>query len=239
MCKYLRILLLLTSVGFFTTSFALQVRSAKDNETLFFKISSREYTRIFVSGDRVLSVKGKENSYEIKEFNGKYDQGVLYLKPNLFYQKRPFSIFITTEQGHTYTLFLNPIDVPSENVEIKPVSASKKVAANWETNQSYQQLIIELMREMVGKKQPEGYAVIPLGDVKPKRLSSGLTMQLVTIYRGSYLEGEIWRLKNNSNHQMHLLPREFYQDNIRAASLIDETLNCGDETILYRVVSHE
>ena len=239
MSKYLRILLLLTSMGFINNSFALQVKSAKDNETLFFKVSAREYTRIFVSGDRVLSVKGKENSYEIKEFNGKYDQGILYIKPNSFYQKRPFSIFITTEQGHTYTLFLNPIDVPSENIEIKPVSASKKVAANWETNQSYQQLIIELMREMVSKKQPEGYAVIPLGDVKPKKLSSGLTMQLVTIYRGSYLEGEIWRLKNNSKHRMHLLPREFYQDNIRAASLIDETLNCGDETILYRVISHE
>lgn len=235
----IKIILLLICTTAFANSFALQVKAAKDNETLFFKISAREFTRIFVSGDRIISIKGKENSYELKEFNGKYDQGILYLKPDYYYQRRPFSIFITTEQGHTYTLFLNPIDVPSENIEVKPISASKRVAATWEANQSYTQLIIELMRQMVNNQRPEGYAVIPLGKVKPKRLSSGLTMQLLTIYRGSYLEGEIWRIKNTSNHRMNVLPREFYQENIRAASLIDESLNCGDETILYRVVSHE
>ncbi|MBX3709474.1 MAG: type-F conjugative transfer system secretin TraK [Gammaproteobacteria bacterium] len=239
MCKTIKIFLLLISLSGFTNSFALQAKAAKDNETLFFKISAREFTRIFVTGDRIISVKGKDNTYEIKEFNGKYDQGILYLKPSFYYQRRPFSIFITTEQGHTYTLFLNPIDVPAENVSIKPISASKRVASAWETNQSYTQLIIELMRQMVKEQHPEGYAVIPLGEVKPKRLSSSLTMQLLIIYRGSYLEGEIWRLKNNSNHRMNLLPQEFYQANTRAASLVDETLNCGDETLLYRVVSHE
>lgn len=239
MHKYLKIILLLITVINFSSSFALQVKAAKDNETVFFKISTKEFTRIFVSGDRIISVKGKDDSYQIKEFNGKYDQGVLYLKPGFYYQKKPFSIFITTELGHTFTLFLNPIDVPSENIEIKPISASKKIAAHWETNQTYTQLIIELMRQMVNEEQPEGYAVIPLGNVKPKVFSSGLTMQLLTIYRGSYLEGEIWRLKNISKNRLNLSPREFYQDNIRAASLINETLNCGDETILYRVVSHE
>ena len=54
--------------------------------------------------------------------------------------------------------------MPSENVEIKPISASKRVAATWETNQSYTQLIIELMRQMVSEQRPEGYAVIPLGE---------------------------------------------------------------------------
>lgn len=239
MHRYLKIILLLISIIGFSSSFALQAKAAKDNETVFFKISAREFNRIFVSGDRIIAVKGKDDSYQIKEFNGKYDQGVLYLKPSFYYQKKPFSIFITTELGHTFTLFLNPIDVPSENIEIKSISASKKIAAKWETNQSYTQLIIELMRQMVNQQQPEGYAVIPLGKVKPKVFSSGLTMQLLTIYRGSYLEGEIWRLKNISKNRLNLSPREFYQDNIRAASLINETLNCGDETILYRVISHE
>lgn len=239
MRKTFCIIIAIFTYSFCLTSFALQVKAAKDNETLFYKISTREFSRIFVSGDRIISIKGKNDSYELKEFNGKFDQGVLYLKPTPFYQRRPFSVFITTEEGHTYTLFLNSIDVPSENIEIKPISASKKIATNWETNQSYTQLIIELMRQMVKEQQPEGYAIIPLGAVKPKRISSDVTMQLVTIYRGSYLEGEIWKIKNISRYPIHLFPRQFYQDNVRAASLIDETLNCGDETILYRVVSHE
>ncbi|MCW5584251.1 MAG: hypothetical protein KIT56_10355, partial [Gammaproteobacteria bacterium] len=74
MCKTIKIFLLLISLSGFTNSFALQAKAAKDNETLFFKISAREFTRIFVTGDRIISVKGKDNTYEIKEFNGKYDQ---------------------------------------------------------------------------------------------------------------------------------------------------------------------
>jgi type-F conjugative transfer system secretin TraK len=239
MHKQIRIIIFIFISLIHSSAFALQVKAAKDNETLFYKISTKEFSRIFVSGDRIISIKGKNDSYELKEFNGKYDQGVLYLKPTPFYQRKPFSVFVTTEQGHTYTLFLNSMDIPAENIEIKPISASKRIATHWETNQSYSQLIIELMRQMVKEQQPEGYAVIPLGSVKPKKLSSGLTMQLLTVYRGSYLEGEIWRIKNNTKNLIHLLPREFYQDNVRAASLIDETLNCGDETILYRVISHE
>lgn len=239
MRRCLVILFAIISIFQFTSVCALQVKAAKDNETLFFKLSAKEFSRIFVSGDRITSVKGKSDTYELKEFNGKYDQGVLYLKPSYYYQRRPFSIFITTEHGHIYTLFLSPLDVPSENIEVKPLSPSMREAKRWEMNQVYTQLIIQLLRDMQNQNQPEGYAVIPLGRVKPKMLSSGLSMQLMTIYRGNELEGEIWRLKNNSNHRMQLLPRQFYQHNVRAASLIDEVINCGDETILYRVVSHE
>lgn len=235
----LKIFIIIYSMMHFSLASALQVKAAKDNDTLFFKLSAKEFSRIFVSGDHIISVKGKNDTYELKQFNGKYDQGILYLKPTIYYQARPFSIFITTEGGHTYTLFLSPIDVPAENIEIKPVSAAKNVAMTWETNEVYTQLMIELMRDMINEKQPEGYAVIPLGVVKPKKLVSGLTMQLLTIYRGSLLEGEIWKLKNTSKQTLHFSPREFYQDNVRAASLVDETLSCGDETILYRVVSHE
>src|SRR5580700_7745977 len=84
---------------------ALQVKSAKDNETVFFKISEKEYSRIFVASDRIVSVKGRNSLYEIKEFKGQHDDGTLYIRPIALYPKKPFSIFITTEQGHHFTLF--------------------------------------------------------------------------------------------------------------------------------------
>lgn len=217
---------------------ALQVKSAKDNETVFFKISAKEYTRIFVAGDRIISIKGKNNLYEIKEFKGKYDEGVLYIRPVL-YQKKFFSIFITTEQGHHFTLFLAAMDVPSENIEIKPISASKAIAKHWEENLPYTQSMVDLMRDMVNETQPEGYAVVQLGKVKPKKVGNGLSMQLLTLYRGGLLQGEIWKLRNNSNHLLYLHPREFYQGNVRSASIVDETLSVGEETILYRIVENE
>ena len=99
--------------------------------------------------------------------------------------------------------------------------------------------MVELMRYMLNGSHPEGYAVIPLGIVKPKKMRGGLSMQLLTLYRGGFLQGEIWKLKNESGHTLSLHPRQFYQHNVRAASLVDESLKNCDETILYRIVSHE
>ena len=220
-------------------TYALQVKAAKDNETISFKISDKEYSRIFVSGDRIVSVKGRSNLYEIKEFKGKYDDGVLYIRPSRYSERHSFSIFITTEQGHHFTLLLAWLGIPSENIEIKPLSASKLIATRWESNLPYTQSMVELMRYMLNGSHPEGYAVVSLGIVKPKKMRGGLTMQLLTLYRGGFLQGEIWRLKNESGHTLYLHPREFYQHNVRAASLVDESLKNCDETILYRIVSHE
>lgn len=224
---------------FIPCTYALQVKSAKDNETLSFKISDKEYSRIFVSGDRIVSVKGRSNLYEIKEFKSKYDDGVLYIRPSPYSDRHSFSIFITTEQGHHFTLLLAWLGIPSENIEIKPLSASKIIATRWENNLPYTQGIVELMRYMENRAHPEGYAVISMGVVKPKKMPGGLTMQLLTLYRGGFLQGEIWKLKNVSGHTLYFHPREFYQHNVRAASLVDESLKNRDETILYRIVSHE
>ncbi len=239
MRKHIFIMINLIAIFYLSCANALQVQSAKDNQTLLFKISEKEFSRIFVNNDRIISIKGRNQFYEIKDFKSQSDEGVLYIRPILTFQKKPFSIFISTEKGHHFTLFLSSIDVPSENIEIKPVSAIKQVAKKWEKNLHYTQSIVVLMKDMVNGTQPEGYAVINMGQVKAKKIGNGLSMQLLTIYRGGFLQGEIWRLMNESRHTIYLHPREFYQDNIRAASIVDEALKTGDTTLFYRIVSHE
>lgn len=215
--------------------YALQVKAVKDNQTIAVKISAKELSRIFVSGDRIQSTRGMNGAYElIKDEN----LGVVFIKASPFYLHKPFNLFVTTELGHTYNLLLTPMDIPAETIELKPLSPSL-LASRWERNSPYIETLIHLMNNMVNEVKPEGYTVIDLGEVKPKKFSSGLTMQLVTLYRGNHLQGEIWRLINKSPSTLYLKPREFFQDNTRAISLEDERLNCGDETYLYRVVDHD
>lgn len=216
--------------------YALQVKQIKDNQTLFAKISSKELTRIFVKNDRIQSVRGIDGAYQLTKDE---IQGAVFIKPSLFYQHRAFNLFIGTEQGHSYTLLLSPIDIPAENIELKSLSPSKILAERWEKNSPYSDIIIQLMHAMENSENPEGYAVIPLGKVKPKRLDSGLTMQLVTFYQGARLQGEIWLIKNTCCRTAHLSPRNFYQDNVRAISLKDENLDKNEETYLYKVVDHD
>lgn len=215
---------------------ALQVKSIKDNQTVLAKVSSKELTRIFVKNDRIQSVRGIDGAYQLTKDEA---QGAIFVKPTQFYQNKPFNLFISTEQGHSYTLLLTPMDIPAENIELKSLSPSNILAEHWEKNSAYSQIIINLMHAMENNDTPEGYAVINLGKVKPKRLFSGVTMQLVTLYQGAKLQGEIWLLKNTCCRINHLNPRDFYQDNVRAISLVDENLNKNEETLLYRVVDHE
>jgi type-F conjugative transfer system secretin TraK len=215
---------------------ALQVKAVRDNQTVSAKISAKELSRIFVSGDRIQSTRGVNGAYEITKDE---KLGVVFVKPTPFYLHQFFNLFITTEFGHTYNLLLTPMDIPAENIELKPLSLSVQIANRWERNLPYVETLIHLMSNMANEDKPEGYAVIDLGQVKTRKLFLGLTMQLVTLYRGSHLQGEIWRLKNESQRTLYLKPREFFQGNIRAISLADEQLNSGDETYLYRVVDHD
>jgi type-F conjugative transfer system secretin TraK len=165
--------------------------------------------------------------------------GAVFIKSTPFYLHKSFNIFVTTELGHTYNLLLTPMNIPAENIELKPLSPSLFMAGRWEKNSPYIDTLIHLMNNMVNGIKPEGYAVINLPKIKPKKISSGLTMQLITLYRGNHLQGEIWHLKNENQRSLYLKPREFFQYDSRAISLLDEVLHCGDETYLYRVVDHD
>lgn len=214
---------------------ALQVKALKDNQSVSAKISARELTRIFVMNDRIQSVRGIEGAYEITKDEV---QGYIYIKPSPFFQAKSFNIFITTEQGHTYTLLLNPLDIPAENIALKSLTSSKLLAARWEMSSDYEKTLIHLIHSMTNEQNPEGYAVINLGKTKPRLFTSGLSKQLLTLYRGNHLQGEVWKIKNMRRKLISLSPQQFYQTGTRAIALEDETLSSGEETILYRVMNY-
>jgi len=215
-----------------TLTYALQMHAINDNQTVLTKISEKQPSRIFVVGDRIVKVHGIEGNYDL---NKDENSGEIFIRP---IQHKPFNLFITTELGHNYNLLFEPTDAPAESIELKPLSPSMKKAEHWEKNSPYVQTLINLMQSMTNNEEPEGYAVIDLGEHKAKKLRSGLTMKLQTIYRGNHLEGEIWELNNPTRSIVYVHPKDFYQSNLRAAAIEDEVLHCGDETILYRAVDH-
>lgn len=238
MFNRMQFLILSLLISYSSLSYSLQIKPAKDNETLLFKVSATDFNKIFITSDHITSVKGKNGSYDIKEFNNLYDQGILYIKPSATNQNQAFSLFINTEQGHTYTLFLTPLNIPAETIQITPITAAKNTAIKWETNSPYSEQMITLMKNIVNDERPEGYAVIDIGQTKPKRLTSGISMQLLRIYRGGMVDGEIWKLKNNCKRNLNIHPKEFYEKGTRCISLLDESIGACDETVLYRIIAH-
>lgn len=215
------------------SAFALQVKSVKDNQSVSAKISIKELSRIFVSGDRIQATRGINGAYELVKDE---QQGMIFVKPTAFYGNRSFNIFVTTEHGHTYNLLLIPMDIPAESIQLKPASPSIKLADRWEKNSPYVDLLIKLMNSMVNDEHPTGYAVIPVkGEIYryPE-----FTMQLVSVYKGNHLQGEVWCIKNCTRKSVYLKPNQFFQRNTRAIALEDETLRFGEETYLYKVNNH-
>lgn len=215
------------------TSFAVQIKPVKNNQSVSAKISSSELSRIFVINDRIQATRGINGAYDIIKDE---KQGMIFIKPSPYFANRPFNLFVTTEQGRTYNLLLMPMKIPAATIELKPLTPSIKLADHWERNSPYVETLIQLMNGMVNDKQPDGYVVIPV-EGKISRFPS-FTMQLVTVYRGNNLQGEIWRIKSCVRKTVSIKPNEFFQRNTRAIALQDETLSSGSETYLYKVNDH-
>lgn len=216
--------------------YAIQVKPIKDNGNVFVKIAAKEQSRIFVDHDRIVAVRGLDGAYDLKKDE---TLGDIYIQPTQFYQDKAFNLFITTEQGHTYNVLATPLNIPAETIELKPLSPSHPVASRWERNSPYSETIIHLIQDMTNAKNPEGYAVLNMGKVKPKKLTNGITMRLLTIYRGDKLHGEVWLIKNEKMQDSYVIPRTFYQSNVLGAAIQNERLPANAETLLFRVVSDE
>ncbi|MCE3237365.1 MAG: hypothetical protein K0R24_346 [Gammaproteobacteria bacterium] len=229
------ILLISAIVGFQGRCYALQMKLVQDNQTVFAKISSKQLSQIFVTDDRILSVRGVEGEYQLTKDE---QRGVIFIRAVPSSERHIITLLISTEKEHSYTVLLAPLDIPSETIELRPLSPAKKIAEHWEKNSPYTELLVTLLYDMVNEIKPEGYAVISLSEGRTKKLAAGVTMRLMTLYRGNQLQGEIWKLKNESKITQIIRSKDFYQPDSRAISVLNEELHQNDETLLYRVVDH-
>lgn len=237
--KIMVLLTILMTFCLFSEASALQVKSGEDSQTLLFRISAKEYSRIFVKNDRIVSVKGRNTAFETRQFTGTEDEGSVFIRPAVQDEKKPFSVFLSTESGRHFTLMLLASDIPAETIKIVPVSPVSAKAKHWETVTPYTQTLIDLVRAMRNNMHPEGYAVIDMGKTKPQRVTSALSLQLQTVFRGGFLQGEIWKLQNLSGNPVSVHPQNFRHGKVKAISLSSEKIPAMGSIFLYRIVSHE
>jgi len=227
---FLLFLLLLSS-----SSFALQTVLIGDDQTRNIDISAYDLTRIFVKGDRIQNVRGLEGAYFLIKDAG---QGQVYLKPSLIFQQKPFNLFITTEQGHNYNLFIQAKGVPGQDIELKPTTPSR-VATIWEKNSAYSQVLLKLIAAMMNDDPPDGYAVLyPDKKLKPVKYSN-FNIKLQKSYHGDHLYGEALIIQNQSRETITISETMFYQTNTRAVALADLSIPPKGQTMLYRVMSND
>lgn len=215
--------------------FAAQTIIAKDNSTIRAVISNQSATRISVDNDRISIIRGVENAYTYSNDN---TQGAVFIKPTDDYQKKPFYIFISTEQGHNYVLVLTPKPAAAGMLIIQSKESQIAQAAAWEKSLPYEDALTQLMTSMTTHSALEGYAITEIDKAKTIRLNKQLRSKLIAVFSGAELQGEIYLVTNHSAQPITLSERSFYQADVRAIALQTTELPPHGKTLLFKVTSH-
>ena len=216
---------------------AATVFDVKDNATIHAAIAAQQTTRIAVAGDRIVMMRGVKSAYT---FTNDEAQGAVFLKPTRAYRKKPFYLFLSTEQGRNYVLMLQPKNHRKANMLIiKPQEPQKQLAQRWETNSHYVQTLLNLLNDLKQRRIPSGYESLPVNTAPVMSINKTLRLRLQARYQGARLRGDIITVTNHSDQTITLNESDFYQSGDRAICLKETVLAPHAQTQLTKVSVYE
>ena len=104
---------------------ALQVMDGVEGKTLFVKVSTRDLNRISIEGGKVRLVKAADDSMIMGSADSETGQALI--KPLV---KGTFGIFVFSQSGKTYSLVLEPQDIPGESIIIREPLINKGIKSD-------------------------------------------------------------------------------------------------------------
>lgn len=216
-----------------TTAEALQVIELGDGETALGKVSTREMTRLAVAEGRIVDLWGASNLFEASKDESR---GQVFVRLTNPAQRDPLNLFVTDDDGRTYTLILSPADIPADTVMIKPRGQNRRAAMQWERAQPYTVTLKRLVVQMARDTIPDGYEVVERGVIVP--LWKETALRLDREYRGGTFSGEIYTLTNISTAELVMEEQEFYRTGVLAVAIERTVLAPGASSRIY-VISGE
>ncbi len=197
-----------------------------DNESLSLKLSDTNINRLFVTKDAIVDFYAPEG-YTQAEVDS---QGALYIQ---LQHTQPFTVFISTEDGHNVGLTLVPVRSSGHNVHLMPRTATDK-ARLWEEKKDYESGLMRLMKAMMQNHVPKGYGVEEVSNA-PKRFDSHGQLRLKVIYNGIHFKGKVYTLYNEGQAPIYLQEKDFYHEGVEAVAFSTDTLESCQTSLIYVV----
>lgn len=211
------------------TASALQVLDAVDGQVMLAKISAKEPTRIAISNGRIKKFVGNEGDLIIQKDS---ENGQIFVHPASLTGK-PINLFVTDDKGATYTLLLQPVDIPAETVMLRNKQAQINILTEIERSGSYERVLKGMMLVMATDDLPP--------DMEVRDVKQGIALwrearftELRT-YKGRDLIGEKYLLTNVSAKPMVIAEQELYRKGVRAVSVEKTTLKPNESTNVFVV----
>lgn len=141
----------------------MQVIDVNEGATNFAKISAHETTRIAIEGGRIKRVFGSAGELAIEADK---TLGQMFITPSGENAEKPINLFIVSESGLTYTMLLQPVEVPSEVIILKE-KVKKGDLTQIEKSGDYERVIKSLMFTMANNQMPDDMQVTEKNQIIP------------------------------------------------------------------------
>ena len=218
----------LFSASLSLNSYAFQPLEGVEGEVLTGKISIKEVTRISVSGGKIQKWFFNEGELILEK---DVENGQLFVRPTK--SIKPVNIFIVDNLGRTYTLLLEPTDIPAESIVIKDRLAKHSAPSRIERTGSFSKVIKNMILAMATDSTPSGIEVREMHkDIMLWRESK---FTLNRLHIGKSIVGERYLLKNVSQKTMVVAEQELFKRGILAVSIENMNLAAGESTNVFIV----
>ena len=211
-----------------SSGFALEKIPVSQNGSALIKVSGRAANKIFVSGDKIKSVVGSSNDYRYQNDNS---SGSLYLRPTT---QKPFSLFVNTKGGRSFSLLIVPESLPSQTVEVLPLGPGIEVHSDLKAS-DYVNKLTTLLIGMVTGNIPKGFSANRVIDSDSKQLGDIASYQLIERFDGEYFSGYKYRITNLTDKTITLSANQFRFKGTRAVALTKEEILPHLSGYLYEV----
>lgn len=210
--------------------------SVRDNSDVTLNLSQSNYNRILMQNDKILDFAFPKNAMDIQRDKG---DGSVYILPS---NPNPFTLFLTTEAGHHFSVTVVSEDSLGKTIELvapkmKATSNMAKIApaiTPKTTKDPHLDAMIEIINHMEHKEQMPGMKVShPFGHVE--RMGAGLTLIPKEVWSGEGVEATRLEVYNGGAKALNLLPEWFEGKDVSAMKLSQPILKRHETAILYRV----
>jgi conjugal transfer pilus assembly protein TraK len=235
MRNHLISLLFFLLVGFISTNvFAIQVVSTdRSGKTYTVNYSRYDMTRLEIKGGRIVSLHYPADRLTVEKDD---DQGYAILRAR---DDKPVSLLVTTSTGQTHALYMLPVDMPMDTVQIKEsgegfqkqVSPNAAVTPNDTLAIQVKRLILDMARN---ERRLPDYQIDDIN--KPVDLWAESYFVLLNEYKGARFDAYRFSLKNISSKVMKLAEQEFYKKGVVAVGIDTHVLNPGQATFIYVIM---
>lgn len=222
------------------SALAEQIYQAKTGQTIHATISTKELTRIQVSGFPIIKAFTSAPIVIKKDST----TGQLYILPDGI--KGSFNIFIVDKNGDNFNLNLVPSkNYAGDSIVIIPDGASVKRARlaqsinNKMSNNTYSRNVNELIQVMymnADTNTVSGYEVMDINQAVP--MWKNMTTNLLRQYSNNLLDGFVYSVIKETNERVLLDEAKFYHKGILAVAIENPSLDVGNATRVFVIQEH-